>query len=145
MKKLILAIFLTLTVSNISYAVDGVELQEVYVNYKSFEGDIRSPYLDVPGLEGHTLQSELNLNVNMDIFDHLYFNNTIHSLNDGSYRLIGWNWRFGIHVTDWLDFGWNHFSEHYTDFQSPYGFPLQNSWEVNVYIYRRKNLRKGLF
>lgn len=143
MKKLIAAVLLILN-PTIATA-DFLELQEVYVNYKVFSGTTRTPYLQLPGLEGHSLENELNLNVNMDLWDHFYWNNVIHSLNDGNYRLIGWNWRVGVHITDYIDFGWNHFSEHYADYSSPYGFPLQNSWEINIYLFRRRLPRKGLF
>lgn len=142
MKKIILVVLLILNL-NTAHA-DFLEVQEVYVNYKAFTGETRTPYLQVPGLEGHSLQNEVNLNINMDLWDCFYYNNTIHSLNDGSYRLIGLNWKFGVHITDYVDFGFNHFSEHYADFQSPFGFPLQNSWEFNFFFYR-KHPGKGLF
>jgi hypothetical protein len=146
MKKLITAVFLILALSFPKIAnSDALELQEVYLNYKKFSGDTRTPYLQLPGLEDHSLDHELNLNVNMDFWEHFYWNNTIHALNDGDYRVIGWNWRIGLHFTDYIDFGWNHFSEHYTNYIVPDGFPLQNSWEVNFYLYRKRTPGKGLF
>lgn len=143
MMKLVLVVLLTLT-PQIAKS-DVLNLDEVYINYKSFVGETRTPYLEVPGLEGHSLQNELNLNINMTLVDHFYWNNTIHSLNDGEYRLIGWNYRIGVHITDYVDFGWYHFSEHYADFTNSYGFPLQNAWELNLYLYRNKPTGKGFF
>lgn len=143
MMKLMLVVLLTLT-PQIAKS-DVLNLDEVYINYKSFVGETRNPYLQIPGLEDHSLQNELNLNINMTIVDHFYWDNTIHSLNDGEYRVIGWNYRIGVHITDYIDFGRNHFSEHYINFVSPYGFPLQNSWELNLYLYRSKPTRKGFF
>lgn len=143
MRNLILAVLLIL-IPQVAIS-DVLELDDVYIDYKVFSGETRSPYLWLPGLEGHSLQNELNLNIDTTFLEHFYFDNTIHSLNDGDYRLIGWNWRFGLHLTDWIDFGWWHFSEHYTDFTSPNGFPLQNAWQLKIYLYRSKLPRKGLF
>lgn len=143
MKKIILAVLLILSPG---CATSPVELQEINVDYKVFNGDTRTPYLQgIPGLEDHSLQNQLDLNVNMDFLEHFYWDNTIHSLNDGSYRLIGWNYRIGLHINEYIDFGWWHFSEHYTDFTSPYGFPLQNAWQFKIFLFRKRLPGKGLF
>ncbi len=143
MKRLILAVLLIL--NPLTAKSEILDLDDVSIDYKAFSGKTRTPYLQIPGLEDHSLQNELNLNVNMTLVDHFYFDNTIHSLNDGNYRLIGWNWRFGLHITEWIDFGWYHFSEHYTDFISPYGFPLQNAWQLKIYLYKKRTSGKGFF
>lgn len=151
MNFLIKIIFLFLFSFNICQA-SGLELNEVYINYKQFFPGGVDPLITENGLQNN-LDKELNLHINMDFLDHFYWNNLIHSMTDvnnngnGQFRLIGWNFNIGLHITDYVDFGYHHFSQHLLDYQGPpgYHFPVQDAVELNVFIFRKRNEGKGLF
>lgn len=149
MKKVILVLSIILSLINVSKA-DTLELQEIKLNYKSFFPGGSDPLITQNGLN-HNMDKELNLHLNMDFFDHFYWNNMIHSMTDkdeagsGQFRLVGWNFNLGLHLTDYVDFGYHHFSQHLLDYAGPNHYPVQDAWEINVYIFRKKNPGKGMF
>lgn len=147
MKSLILAALLLL--NPIAAKADALELEDINLQYKTFWDGGRDSDITDNGL-GHFMDKELNLQMNFNVFEYFYWDNTIHSMTDRApngdtqFRLVGWNYRLGLHITDYIDFGYNHFSKHFLDYQGPNGFPLENSWELNIHLFRKHNPGRGL-
>lgn len=119
-----------------------IEVQEVNVEYKQFLDGSRDAIVSQDGL-GNLIDKEVNLNINFDISEYFYWNNMIHSIVDsngvsgGQFRLIGWNFRVGLRLTNYFDIEWEHFSQHLLDVISPFPNPTQNSINIRIYLYRK--------
>lgn len=128
-----------------------LELQQVDITYRSFfPGGVDPLITENPYLPGRNMGKELNLAVNMDLLEYLYWNNTVHSMtdegNDGSsqFRMVGWEFglgvdfrRFGLGLP--FSVGYYHFSRHTLDIATPNHFPVCDSLELRIYLYERKS------
>lgn len=160
LKKLVnvlIAVFVTLGAGIILLSVstafaDDVELKEVSISYKDFLGGGRDPLITQNGLDNRALDKEINLNINVDIYDHFYWNNTVHSMTDrvatggaGQFRVIGWNYKLGARLFSSFHIQYEHFSQHLLDTTYVHGgFPVQDSLGFVFYIYSKPE-KKGLF
>ena len=126
------------------------EVNEINLEHKIFLPGSRYPLITNNGL-GNNLEKELNLNLNIDVLKYGYFNNHIHSMTDispganyGQFRLIGWNFHIGIRLTNFLNIEYEHFSQHLLDAQFPYDFPLQNSVNIKLFLYKKEKCKECL-
>jgi hypothetical protein len=119
-----------------------LELKEVYVDYLSFFKGGRDPLITQNGLRDKHLDKELNLNLNMNLFKYGYFNSMIHSMTDkdsadhGQFRLVGLKFETGIRLTNWIEVGYHHFSQHLLDYNSPNAFPVQDAVQIRLFLLR---------
>jgi len=151
-KKLLLAGLMLLS-STVCYA-DTIDLDEVKIAYKQFFPYGYEPLINQNGMKDRELRKELSLFVNNNILTHGYFNNQILSYTDRdgpsqsgeNFRIVGWNFELGIHLFDNLDVYYWHFSKHYLDTKPVTGrFPVQDAVGINLYLYRAKPKRDGIF
>ena len=146
-----IALFLLFLLSGYVKA-DSMSIEELSVQYKHFLSGGSHPLITENGLSGKTLDKELNLTLNTNIFKYVYFNNFVHSMTDknvdgsqGQFRLIGWQYAIGAHLSSALDVGYYHFSQHLLDTTYSHGhFPVENAIELKLYLIRPKP-NEGLF
>lgn len=108
-------------------------LEEVSGDYARFKSDSREPviYPDTP-------KERLDLNINMSFLKYGFSSNTVHSLTDDSqFRVVGWKYQIGVHLSYWADIYCEHFSQHILDMAGDRPYPVQNLIGIKVYMYRR--------
>lgn len=133
-------------------AADWLELQDVSITYRSyFPGAVEPLVTQNSMAPGKNLGKELNVDINSDIFDYLYWNNTVHSYADensegggGQFRVVGWEFGLGVDFRkiwrQWpVSFGYYHWSTHILDASWGLGhFPVRDSLELRIYLYDRQ-------
>lgn len=142
MKLLIaLACLLSATMALADYHL--IDLQEVSVDAIQFFDGGNDPLITWNGLH-HNVDKQIDLNINLKVSEVLYWDNKIHSMTDsnpaggGQFRLIGWNFRFGVTLSEYLQVGYYHFSQHLLDYQLPGGaFPVLDGIEVRWKLYTK--------
>lgn len=115
----------------------GLELKEVSIDYKNFKmvnDKARNPliYPDHP-------KEGINLNMNTDIASYLYWNNTIESLtNEGQYASVGLMTTLGIRISQDVEFGYYHHSQHLLDRHHSYmdKFPSEDAINLKIYLFK---------
>lgn len=111
------------------------DLDEVSIKYRRFHPSARHPlfYASTP-------KEGLDLRVNTTILNYVYWNNTVHSYtNSAQYYLVGWELQFGVRLTQWADFFYEHHSQHLLDHTYPHSkFPVEDSWGFTLYLYGGK-------
>lgn len=124
---------------------DWVELQRAEIEFKSFTESSRDPLISNNGL-GNNLDKELNLDVDIDLFDVFFWNNTIHSQTDtrgtgpaGQFRLIGWKFETGLRIHENFEVFFGHESRHTLDYRSPWAFPLEDYFGFRLKLFDRNN------
>lgn len=131
----VMAFLLVLLAPLTAQAWDLVELGDLTLEHKQFF------HADTPYVPGGQAGTETNLKMDLVAFDSMFWRNTIHSQTDMSqYRLVGWNWEFGIKPFDWMELSWWHFSRHQLDSQNP---QFTGGWKedgvvVRFFLYRGK-------
>lgn len=121
-----------------------ITLSEVSLDYRWFKPGGTDPLMSYNGLANKEPGGQVDLNVNMDVLDYLYFNNTVHSMIDrdiggqyGQFRLIGWHFQVGMHLSQYCDIYMDHFSQHLLDTTYALGhFPVTDGFGVKVYFLR---------
>lgn len=143
--KVLLLVIILLLFDKACMAGSIFELNEVSLEYKAFSDGSFNPLIDNNGLTNKRLDKELNLYVNTTLFKYGFINNKIHSYTDrdengnpGQFRLVSWNYSLGVHITYFLDLSYEHKSEHLLDSTFPYHFPLENSINIKIYLYKDK-------
>ena len=122
-----------------------LELEEASITLNQFLPGGSYPLITENGLSNRALDKELNLNLNMSVFKYGFWDNRIHSMTDsgtngdrGQFRLIGWNFKLGVHLGKRFDIYYEHFSQHLLDAQFKWGrFPVQDSIGIKLILYRR--------
>lgn len=150
----VFGLLILLIASCVISKADAFELQEVSVEYKKFSGGSYTPLINTNGLPDRAMDHELNLNLNADLIDGIvFFNNKVHSQADksavdggsGQYRLVGWNYKLGVRITDSFHVQMEHFSRHLLDTSYAYGpFPREDSVGFIFYVYGGPK-NKGIF
>lgn len=111
--------------------------KETSLEVKQFLPGGRDPLLT----DGEKPNKEFDANFNTDVLKYGYWNNRIWGLEDqGQFRAVGWNWSLGVRLSRYLDVGYEHFSRHMLDRDTPPswgGYPLSDSVNIKVYLYRR--------
>lgn len=150
MKKLILSLIILLSTN--SYAIDfgGFDRWDVtkwtWADTKLLE--VKAVYLDYmhytfaaePFMLPNVPTNRLDLHVDLEFFNRTFFlDNMIHSETDQSqFALIGWNYRLGVHIGDYVDFYLDHYSQHLLDVPDMNGPNTYDSIGVRIYFYKRK-------
>jgi hypothetical protein len=121
------------------------ELRETYMNYKQFKEGARNPLIEDAG-QNTELDRELSLFLNTNVLHYMYWDNQVYSLVDrdketgktGQFRLVGWNFKYGLRITSFLYAEYEHFSKHLLDAKySQYRFPVEDSYGVRLYFYQK--------
>lgn len=119
---------------------DFLELQEVSVDYKNFgllSKQQRSLLTNPdPIKEGLDLQLKNNIIWGLGYFD----TNVQSATSDAQYRYVGLELHTGFHVSDSMDLGLYHLSQHGLDrpMNGIDKFPSANAVELKVYLYKVK-------
>lgn len=118
-------------------------LNEARFQYLKFQDGDRDPLITDNGLPNRAMNTELNLFLKVDILKYFYFDNQIHSMTDkgidgsnGQFRAVGWEYRLGVRVNEYVDVGYYHFSQHAMDHTLPFHYPVKDAVELNIYLYR---------
>lgn len=116
------------------------QVSELSMEYKNFAKGSHNPLITDNGLN-HLMGQELNLRMNLEFLDCLYWRNMVHSYTDrqengtrGQYRLIGWNYALGIRPFQWVELGYEHFSQHLLDATFPFRNPEENSLGIKLFF-----------
>jgi hypothetical protein len=110
-----------------------IQIDELSVNYKHYHEGSRHPlFTDSQLKEGVDLTMNTDLLLRTFFWDNLVHSNT----DDAQYRHIGWQFKFGTHVTSFLNIQYEHHSQHLLDTSYPYmKFPVEDSLGFTLYIY----------
>lgn len=129
-----------------------IEMNEVFLSYRQYLPGSSDPLINDNSLPNRLMDKGIDLSVNLNLFRYLYWENTVVSLTDkgangenGQFRLVGWNYRLGVNLTDYLQVGYYHFSKHLLDTTVPFssGFPVQDAVEVKINLFRRDGITNG--
>lgn len=139
MKSLILAIWLAFTafISPTQAIEIGkwriLEVKDVYVDYMRYKY-AQDPYL----APTYHPKDRLDLHLDLEMMNgFIFFDNMVHSLTDESqYRLVGWNYRAGVHILNFADVYIEHFSQHLLDYV-PASTNSYDALGIRIYFYRR--------
>lgn len=116
---------------------DIVTLDSLYVDYKDYAilNDKNRDLLVYP----ESAKEGVNLGINTSILGAGYFNSQIEGTTTSSqYRGVGLQLQIGIRLSDYLDVGYYHHSQHVLDRPSgdiPH-FAVVDAIELKIYIYR---------
>lgn len=110
-----------------------IDVSAVYLDYMHYTF-ASEPWL----LPTDQPTNRFDLHLDMDLLNHtFFFNNMIHSETDMyQYRLVGWNYRFGVHLGRYVDAYMEHFSQHLLD-AVPTAPNTYDAIGVRVYFYKR--------
>lgn len=116
------------------------QLQELKFEYDSFL------YARDPNFVKGPPKDRIALNVDTNILRHISWTSMVHGTSDNSqYRWIGLRMGFGLNVTDHIQFGYRHHSEHILDMQYPHGsFPVKDSLYIEILLFT-KHKKDGVF
>lgn len=146
-------LLLVLMLMSLPAQAEVVRLKELYLVGKQYGEKAREPLIDSTTLK-RGLDKELSLYWNMDILRCFYWDNKIESLLDrdwsnpksnSQFRVIGWNYQFGIRITDWFWVEHDHFSKHYLDYRQDIKYPVKDSIGFRLYFYRDQINTKSMF
>ncbi len=123
-----------------------LELREVTIGYEQYLPGGHDPLLSENGLDNKAPGSQVEFEVNTDVAKYLYFNNRVHAGTDkdrdgdgrGQYRSVGWQFAFGVHVSEYLDVEYAHHSQHDLDHELPFHFPTVDSIGIKLFLYKTK-------
>lgn len=122
-----------------------VNLNEVSLDYRNYgmvnpNGHEPMTYPDPP-------KEAINLEMKIDIFDWFYLDPTVESMTtDAQFRDIGLLLRLGVRITDYLEVGLIHHSQHQLDRRQQLGmdhFPESDALEVKLYLFRKSPSGRG--
>lgn len=90
----------------------------------------------------------IDVGLKIDVVTYFYWDSDIESLTSGSkYESIGLQTRLGFRLTDYVQLGFWHHSQH--NLERPHAFmtsfPSEDAFEVRLYIYRARGQRTSLF
>jgi hypothetical protein len=114
-----------------------IQLDELSINLKHYYPYSRDPFF----YGSDQMKDGLELHMNTDMLhDYVYWDNTIHSdTNYSQFHTVGWHFYLGTHVTTFLDFQYEHHSQHVLDGELPYmKYPCADSYGIVINIYRAR-------
>ena len=122
-----------------------IDVDELKINYKDYFPGGADPLITQNGIPNRQLGKQVNLNLNLDLMNVLYWNNTVHGTTDeiigsnkGQFRRVGWQFQFGINIEEHISVEYYHHSQHLLDYEWPYGrWPVEDAISVNLYIIRK--------
>lgn len=152
MKKLLLLLLFCLpvqaTAESASHGLDRYNVTKwTLSNFKLLE--LKSVYLDYmhytyavePFITPMAPTNRLDLNVNIELLNRILFmDNIVHSETDkNQYALIGWNYRVGVRLGNYVDLYFAHESLHLLDRTLPVGPSSYDALGMRIYFYRRRD------
>ncbi len=125
-----------------------MELDELAFTYIDYFPNGHSPLVTDNGLPNRQLGKGIALNMNANVLKYLYWNNKVHGTteelvgtNKGQFRLIGYQFEFGLRPFNWLEVEYHHHSQHSLDHVYPYGhFPVEDAIQIKIYLWRSKKV-----
>jgi hypothetical protein len=113
-----------------------IKLEELSVNYKKFHPSARHPLF-----YDSTPKEALFLTQKTTVAKYFFFDSTVQSMtNNAQYYMVGLNLKLGVRLSSYLDFQYEHLSQHILDDRYPHKkFPVEDSWGINLYLYRADN------
>ena len=142
MKRLLLLLLLC---TNAYAANDNwfIQVDELTLNYKKYHPSSRHPlFYDSKMKEG------IDLTMNNDLgFGLLFWDNVIHSAtNSSQYYLVGWQFKLGLRMTQFLTVQYEHHSQHVLDSTYPnMKFPVEDSVGFTLRILSTTKRGKSIF
>lgn len=135
-----------------SVKADMIDLREVSIDYRNYFPGGRDPLITSNGLPNRGIGKGLDVNINSDILDWVYWNNRINSKTDydtvghgGQFRLVGWETAFGVHLSSYVDIGYYHHSQHILDAAYKYdNYPVEDAIQIKLYLYRSKKDKESV-
>jgi hypothetical protein len=129
-------------------SVNALELHDVAITYRSYEPGSRLPYM--PGLiasQGISIGFEIAqgfdlypLGIPIRTSDRFLFweNEVVGTMSGPLFKHVGWRFRYGVRVFDWLEVTRFHFSQHVLDMDwpGPFSWPLEDGWQFKIYLLR---------
>jgi len=118
-----------------------IDLHEVRLDYRRFHESGRDPlFVDSTPKEG------LDLGISTNILRYFGWDSIVHSkTNAAQYKYVSLETRLYLRVTESLEVGYYHHSQHLLDSAYPHQrFPVADALQINLYIYRAKGAREGL-
>lgn len=122
-----------------------LDVEEFSIQYSQFEDGRRDPY--APEYDGQWAY-RANANFRLSIFESLYWDNNVHTeaLQSGPVKTVGWHWKLGLRLTNWLDIGHEHWSRHIMEDARPKDggsnvFPVEDSYFIRVKFIQKPNGR----
>lgn len=110
-----------------------LDVKDVYVDYMSFQ------YSNEPFL-APTYHAKDRVDLHLDLEGMngiLFLDNMIHSETDiAQYRLVGWNYRGGIHIGPFCDVFFEHYSMHLLDYV-PQQSSSYDALGFRLYFYKK--------
>lgn len=159
----ILNLFLALTISlaivsglfliSMAFGDSDIQLEQVYVGYKSFFPGGTSYLITNNGLPDREIGKEISLHVDAKFLEVFYWHTLVHGTSDlysetgkgGQFRAVGLQMELGLRFTSFLDLEYHHHSQHVLDQVGPFHFPVEDSIGFNLYLYRAKSKPDSLF
>jgi hypothetical protein len=120
---------------------DFFELSEVYLNYQNYAlvNSGQKSLLVYP----ESPKEAININLNMNLFyGYMYAQSNIETYTTSAqFRSVGLQERIGFYLTDSIEIGFNHHSQHTLDRSIPYmnGFPSEDCVEFRLYLFKRNS------
>lgn len=109
----------------------ALQVRDLRIEYTALQGGGRDPLLQQIG---EVPTSKLNLGFDVEILPGVHFDNLILSMVAGQYRMIAWDYRLYVKPIEAVEFGWRHRSTHTLDIKTPYDFPVENGFELQVHL-----------
>jgi len=115
-----------------------VDLNELSIDYKNF--NMVNPDSHNMLIWPNTPKEGINVGIKLDLLHYFYWDSVIESLtDDAQYASIGLDTRLGLRVSQYLEVGFYHHSQHVLDraYTGMDGhFPEEDAVEVKIYLYR---------
>ena len=132
--------FLLLLLSLLAVPSDAIEVKELSLQFDRFHDSAR-----IPSLYPYKAHEGLALNMNLNLWGPVYWDNQVHALMDtGQYRSVGWEFQVGLAPMrwlslsdrDWLRIAYRHHSQHLLEALPATGirFPVEDSFFVKLFI-----------
>jgi hypothetical protein len=123
-----------------------IKLDSLYVDYRNFAmvNDKNRNLLTYP----EPAKEGLNLGLTTDVLGIFYWDSEVQSITtDAQYRSVALDMRFGLKVTDHLQIGYYHKSQHLLDrpsYNMP-KFPVEDAIQIKFFIFKSRQPRESLF
>jgi hypothetical protein len=122
-----------------------ISLNELAVDYRNYA--MVNPNGHEPMTFPDPPKESLNLEMKLDVLGAGYFDPTVESMTtDAQFRDVGLLLRLGIRITDNLEVGLIHHSQHQLDREQQLGmghFPESDAFQVKLYLYRAQPSGRG--
>jgi hypothetical protein len=125
-------------------AFDLFQLEQVAIDYKAFSSGGHNQLIQDSGLPPREADKYVSITMDTTIFNYFFFNNIVHGTTDqpvngnGQFRAIGWNYKLGVYLTDFMTVQYEHHSQHLLDFQGINHFPVEDSLGFTIKLYQSK-------